>query len=79
MAADNLSLTAWSVQLENLRHAGFAYADKGLITVHSCNWSLLILPCLGRGKLFCEISRARDCSSALQHRSPTSASFVARP
>lgn len=56
MAADNLSLTVWSV-LENLRRAGFAYADKGLITLHSCNWSLLILPCLGRGKLLCEISR----------------------
>ena len=56
MSADNLSLTVWSV-LENLRRAGFAYADKGLITLHSCNWSLLILPCLGRGKLLCEISR----------------------
>lgn len=53
---DNLSVMVWLVLLENLRPAGFAYADKGLITVHSCNWSLLILPGLGRGELLPEIS-----------------------
>lgn len=56
MASDNLSLTVWSMQLKNLRCAGLAYADKGLITLHSCNWSLLILPCLGREELLCEIN-----------------------
>lgn len=79
MAADNLSLTALSVWQENWRRAGFAYADKGLITLHSCNWSLLILPCLRRGKLLCEINQAWDCSSPLHQRSPASACFAARP
>lgn len=65
MVADYLFLTVWSVWLEDLRRAGFAYADKGLITLRSRNWSLLILPCLGRGKLLCEISRA--CRIAAAH------------
>lgn len=56
MATNNLSLTVWSMRLENLRCAGFAYADKGLIMIHSCNWSLLILPCLGREKLLCKVN-----------------------
>lgn len=79
MVTDSLSLMVWSVQLEDLRCAGFACADKGLITLYSCNGSLLILHCLGRGKLLREINRAWDCSSPLQHRSPVSACFVARP
>lgn len=65
MVADNLFLTVWSAWLEDLSRAGFAYADKGLITLRSRNWSLLILPCLGRGKLLCEISRA--CRIAPAH------------
>lgn len=67
MVADSLFLTVWSVWLEDLRRAGFAYADKGLITLRSRNWSLLILPCLGRGRLLCEISRA--CRIAAAHLS----------
>lgn len=74
----HLSLMVWSVQLESLRCAGFAHADKGLIMIQGCDWSLLILPCLGKGKLLCEI-RGWDCSSELQHRSSASACFLARP
>lgn len=48
--------------LESLRFAGFAHADKGLIVIPGCNWNLLILPCLGKGRLLCEI-RVWDCSS----------------
>lgn len=75
MAMHHLSLMVWSVQLESLRGTGFAHADKGLIVIQNSDWSLLILPCLGKGKLLCEI-RVWDCSSQLQHRSPASACFL---
>lgn len=72
MAMHHLSLRVQSVQLESL---GCAHADKGWILIQDCGWSLLILPCLGKGKLFCEF-RVWDCSRQLQHHSPASACFL---
>lgn len=74
MAVDHLSLMVWSVQLESLRCAEFARADKGVIVIQGSAWSLLILPCLGEGRLLWE-RRVWDCSSQLQHHSPASACF----